>query len=189
MIKKWNDYDNTRISQTVRALPTGAYVGKIMGTSISQYADGRSCLVISLDITEGDYIGYYTERYSSDTAPEKRWKGNIRLTIPSDDGSEKDNRDKVSFKTAMTAIEDSNINYHWDWNEAGLKGKAVGFLVRQKEWEFRGSTGWSPEIYRLLSCDDARQGNYKKIADKPLQARNIANAAEEIANAEGDLPF
>ena len=189
MLKRWNDYDNTRVSTTTRPLPTGGYVGKIMGVQTGQYSDGRQCLIVSVDITEGDYIGYYTDRYRTDPATEKKWKGNIRLTVPADDGSERDARDKTTFKSAMVAVEESNPGYHWDWDETKLKGKAVGFLVRQKEWEFKGSTGWSPEVYRLLSCDDVRQGNFKKIADKPLQARNIANAAEEIANAEGDLPF
>jgi len=188
MIRRFNDYENIRASSVARALPSGGYVGKVMGTKIGTYSDGRECLIISLDITEGEYIGYYAERYRNDPEETRRWKGNFRLTIPSDDGSERDSKDKRSFKTAMVSIEESNPGYHWDWNELGLKGKTVGFLVRQKEWSFNGSTGWAPEIYKLIAADDARQGNFKKIADKPIVARNVPNAAEEIASG-GDLPF
>ena len=189
MVKKWHDYDSTQTQTFTKPLPTGGYVGKIMGANLQQYSNGQTGMVISVDITEGDYAGYFTDRYRSDPAPDKKWKGNVRLNIPADDGGENDERDKRVFKSAMVAIEESNSGYHWNWDENTLKGKAIGVLVRQKEWAFNGSTGWSVDCFKLLSVDDVRQGNYKKIADKPLQARYVANTVNDIASAEGDLPF
>lgn len=184
-MKPFKDYEKTQAYTDRPVLPTGGYVAKIMAAEEVQYGD-YSKLLISIDISEGDYAGYYAERYRSESSnPDRRWKGVVRLSVPTDDGSEQDGWTKRAFKTAIEAIEASNSSYHWDWDESALKGKVVGVLVRQKEWEYNGKTGWAPECFKLIAADLVREGKYKMPEDKSLNGKPTA----AIAGAEGFTPM
>lgn len=192
-MKPFNDYEKTQVYAERQELPTGGYVAKIMGAEVAEYGE-YSKLLISIDIAEGEHCGYYAERYRSESGnPDRRWKGVVRLSVPTDDGSERDGWTKRAFKTAIQAIEDSNKGYHWDWNETALKGKTIGVLVRQKEWEYDGKHGWAPECFKLISADLVREGKFKMPEDKALNGEFVSvNAVGQSASsvsAGDDLPF
>ena len=87
-----------------------------------------------------------------------------------------------------------SFGYHWDWNEAILKGKSVGVLFRNKEWEMNGNTGWTTECCALDSVKNIRNNAFKMPKDKPLKQKaaagtvNPMEAVESFAD-DGDLPF
>ena len=112
-------------------LPAGGYVAEIKDAKEVEYSWGR-VLVVSFDIAEGEKKGFFAADYRSQQQEDKKWRGSYRLTVPKDDGSEGDGRSKRTFGGAMWAIENSNQGYHWDWNEAGLKGKLVGFCTGKR---------------------------------------------------------
>ena len=192
-MKPFKDYEKVQ-SYTERVqLPTGGYVGTIMGAEEAEYGDYAK-LLISVDVTEGEFAGYYAERYRADKDnPDRKWKGVLRLSVPSDDGSEQDSWTKRSFKTNIEAVEDSNDGYHWDWDESKLKGKTVGFLVRQKEWEYKDKRGWAPEIFKLVPVNLIRDGKFKMPEDKPLGGKAAASANTSgftpVNASDDDLPF
>ena len=193
-MKPFKDYANTQVYTDRPTLPTGGYVAKIMAAEEVHYDGGYSKLLISIDIAEGEYANYYAERYRSDAQnPDRRWKGVIRLSVPTDDGSERDGWTKRAFKTAIEAIEESN-EYHWNWDESTLKGKIVGVLVRQREWEYEGKRGWAPECFKLISADLVREGKFKMPEDKPLNGSTAAPGGTSdgfapMASTDDDLPF
>lgn len=189
-MRPFKDYETTQAYTDQQTLPTGGYVAKIMAAEEVTYDGGYSKLLISIDIAEGDYAGYYADRYRSESSnPDRRWKGVVRLSVPTDDGSERDGWTKRAFKTAIEAIEESN-EYHWNWDESTLKGKIVGVLVRQKEWEYDGKHGWAPECFKLAPAEMIRAGKFKMPDDKPLNGVTTGSGNSTAATSvNDDLPF
>ncbi len=178
-------------------LPAGGYVAKIMDAREQEYSWGN-VLLISFDIAEGEHKDFFANDYRGQQQEDKKWRGTYRLRVPKDDGSEQDAWSKRSFCNAMWAVEASNSGYHWDWNESGLKGKLVGVLFRNKEWEMNGNTGWTTECCSLVEVENIRQNRFTMPKDKPLKERAAVSAPvsspstsfEEVAiESDDDLPF
>lgn len=171
-------------------LPVGGYVAKIMNAEEISYSWG-AVLLVSFDIAEGQYKDFFANDYKGQDREDKKWRGTYRLRIPNDDGSEQDGWSKRSFNNAMYCIEAGNPGYHWNWDETTLKGKTVGVLFRNKEWEKDGKTGWFTECCALACIGDIRDGNFKMPKDKPLNDKQTSSRgfAEIPSGSDDDLPF
>ena len=153
-------------------------------------------LEISIDIIEGEYSGFFASDYRSQQNEDKKWKGVLRMSVPSDDGSEMDEKIKSMFKTNITAIEESNSGYHWDWNEKALKGLVVGCLFQSQEWEWEGKSGWKSQPYGFIDAEKIRSGDFKVPKPKPLKG-STSTAPAQASGAmsdftevsDSDLPF
>lgn len=192
-MKPINGFKSEAPSAGFPMLPKGLYIGQIKAVKIDGTEPDQR-LILRIDITEGDHIGYYTMRYNSEQAAggrfEVRYKGDYALQIPNEGNPKRQHFDwdLRSFNMAIWAIEDSNPGYHWDWNEAGLKGKAVGINVRQ------GSYNGNPytSIGRLESVRMIKEGKAKLMKD--MAPRGDAQAAAPAAapsftEVEEDVPF
>ncbi len=136
-MKKFNSYDNVEVIKAQEALPIGGYVLKIMDAKEVTYTWG-SVLVLSFDIAEGEHKDFYANNYRAQQQENKKWKGTFRMNVPGEDGTEQDVWTARKFKTNMHAIEDSNPGYAWNWDEKSLKGKLVGAVFNNKEYEVDG---------------------------------------------------
>lgn len=184
-MKPFNGYKAIQ-TKTREILPPGGYVATIKHAAIEQ-TDWGDKLVISFDILEGNYKDFFAKDYKEQIQEDKKWRGNRRISVPADDGSEKDEWSKNTFGRATWAIEESNPGYVWDWNEAGLKGKVVGVLFREKEWEMNGNTGWTTECCAFASADDIRNGKFKMPKAKPLANKQTDGFAPLPDDSE--VPF
>ncbi|MGL5677810.1 MAG: hypothetical protein ACRDDX_15540, partial [Cellulosilyticaceae bacterium] len=161
-MKKWNGYDNTQVMGEKRKLPVGGYVCRILEAKEEVYSWG-SVLVINFDIEEGEHKNFYRMQYEKQSGT-KKWKGSYRLNCPKDNGDEKDEKLKKSFKTFIHHIEKSNAGYAWDWNEASLKGKLFGGVFGEKEYEIEGNTGFFTTLRYTTDKESAKTA----IIPKPL---------------------
>lgn len=194
MIPKYNGSKSEK-STSFAPIPAGGYVAKIMGARIENYSWG-SVLIIAFDIYEGEYTGFFQQRFDNDTSTDKKWKGTFRITIP-DENSEYFSSQKRSFNNLIYALEVSNGNYTFDWNENGLKGLTLGVLFRNKEWEYKGKTGWTTECCSVTGADEIRQGDFKIPKDKPLDnssgstVNTNSGSGSDFSNVplDDDLPF
>ena len=171
-------------------LPVGGYVAKIMNAEVKEYSWG-DVLVVSFDIAEGEYKDFLANQYKANTNEDKKWKGNFRINVPQE-GNQWYDSNKRTFGNAIACIEDSNSGYHWDWDEAKLKGKMVGVLFREREWEWNGNSGITTECCTFCSVDNVRSGNFKTPRPKMLKKDETATKPtmadfEEISTE--DLPF
>lgn len=187
----YNNYAARKPAAAREKLPVGCYVAKIMNAEevVGQY--GRT-LLVSFDIIEGEYKDFFRKDYEASAGNENRkWRGTIRMKVPTGDGSERDEWTKRSFEGNMWAIEDSNPGYHWDWNEKALKSKLIGVNYRNKEWEIDGNTGWTTECGRLESVEDVRAGRCKPMKDKPLKnsTKPANNTFTDVSDDLSDLPW
>lgn len=194
-MKPFADYETTQAAGEFEKLPKGAYEVRIEQAKVTTYTgkDGTPFekLEIAFDIDKGEYAGYYRRNLESQQQEDKKWKGVLRIYVPKDDGSEKDQWTKRKFKAIIQAIEDSNPGYHWDWNESGLKGKIVGCIFQWKEWAMNGKSGWFANPYNFIDVAKVRSGEFKLPDDKPLQENqkpvDLNISAED--DSEEDLPF
>lgn len=194
------NWENVQAQKEFVELPAGGYVCKIMGAEVktykSQSGESFEKLEVSIDIAEGDFENYYADNYRNQTEP-KKWKGVLRYYVPTEDGSEKDEWAKRTLKGFTEAVESSNMGYRWEWDERTLKGKKIGVIFRNEQWEYSGKTGWKAMPFRAIDATDAGTGNFKIPADKPLKnspssgamsAQSFAPNFADVDNEE-DLPF
>ena len=192
MIRKPNNWNEVQEFSDRQKLPIGAYVCKVKQVRIQDNSFG-SQLCMLFDISEGEYAGFFQKDYNGNTAQDKKWRGVLRVWVPNDDGSDKDEMTKRSFKGMVTAFEKSNPGYAWDWNENSLVNKQVGILFRNEEWNYNGKQGWAVRPFRAISVDTVRDESYTLPKDKPLSATtNVAptNPNNGYVEVEDDeLPF
>ena len=196
-MKPVDGYKSEARSNGYPMLPKGLYIAGIQNVKI-EGTEPDQRLVLRLDIIEGEYTAYYTKRYNNDASAggryEVKYKGDYRIQIPNQANPKREHFDwdLRALNNAMWAIEDSNDGYHWDWNEAGLRGKMVGINVRE------GSFNGVPytQIGRLESVKMIREGKCKVMSDmKPRTSgdsdsgRSQAAAAPSFMVVEEEVPF
>ena len=181
MIRKPNNWNEVKeFTETVK-LPLGAYVCKVKQVAIQDNGYGDQ-LYILFDIDEGEFAGYYADDYKNNQNKDKKWKGVLRVWLPKDDGSDKDEMTKRTLKGMVTAFENSNFGYTFYWDESSLVGKKVGVLYRNEEWDYKGKTGWAARPFRAISADRVRNDAYRLPADKPLKNKASADSYGGFAN-------
>lgn len=198
MINKPSNWNEVKEFTDRQKLPLGAYVCKVKN-AVVQDTDYGQQLCILFDIEDGEYAGYYSEDFNSNTYDNKKWKGVLRLWLPKNDGSEKDEWTKSTLKGMVTAFEKSNPGYQWNWDETTLAGKLIGILFRNEEWEYKGKSGWAVRPFRAISVASVEDGTYTLPKDKPLSKNKFtASYADSTVNNAGfsmlddddsDLPF
>lgn len=112
------------------ALPPGGYICRILRAYEDTSRNGNRMLIIEFDIDEGKYENYFKKRYVA-SQPEGKWQGVYRQMV--------DGNSMKFFKGTMTAIEESNEGYVWNWDEKSLSGKLFGGVFRREE--YRASNG------------------------------------------------
>ena len=164
MPKNWNEVKE--FSDRAK-LPLGAYVCLVKQCRVQDTNYG-SQLAILFDINEGEYKGYFNDEFTANQQQDKKWKGILRIWLPKDDGSDKDEFTKSVLKGMVTAFENSNLGFTWNWNEKSLEGKQIGILFRNEEWEYEGKSGWAVRPFRAISAASVREGKFTLPKDKPL---------------------
>lgn len=199
MIRKPMNWENVQEFSERKTLPLGAYVCKVKQAKVLDNSYG-SQLAILFDISEGEHSGFYAQDFAANTMENKKWKGVLRVWLPKDDGSDKDEITKRVLKGMTNAFEQSNPGYTWNWNENSLVDKAIGVLFRNEEWDYNGKHGWAVRPFKALSVAAVRDGNYTLPEGKPLNSKASASATVPPANVpagyagfteveDEDLPF
>lgn len=188
MIQRPRNWDSVQAFSERRKLPVDAYVCKIKNAVVKDTEYGKQ-LCLLFDITYGEYADFYAEEFNASTQQDKKWKGVLRQFLPKDDGSQKDEWTKSSFKTLLDAVEASNRGYVWDWQEQSLVGKEIGIIFRNEEWSYNGKTGWAARPYRACSVDVVMDRSFTIPNEKPLKNKNFGfGSFTAPAPSYGDAP-
>lgn len=198
-IKDWNQV--RPVGGESRKLPAGGYVCKIVGAKEEVSRAGNAMLVIALDIAEGEYAGFFREKYNG-----QKWPNQAILRILEPDGN-KDDPDTYSRKAGrikkfIQDVEKSNDPYVFKWDESTLRGKTVGGLFGEEEFETQdGRTAWATKIFFTTTASNIREEKFSIPNQRPLNNSittspayvSTAPAEEfvEIADMDSDdgLPF
>jgi len=192
---KINGFKSEAPSTAYPMLPAGAYVCSIQNVKIDGQAPDQQ-IVLRLEIIEGDWAGYYTNRYEHDSqgggtyAP--KYKGDFRIQIPDERNTKRQHPewDLRTLNGSIWCIEQSNKGFHFDGDTehiGDLKGKIVGINVREGLYNGNPYT----QIGRLEVADDVRNGTVKPM--KPKAPSGSAPAIDEPSGfmqvETTELPF
>lgn len=180
-MKPINNWDNVKASGDFETLPGGGYICEIKSAKEKPNRNSSgSHIELMLEVVDGEYKGFFERDYKAQTSEDKFWHGIINQNIPNE-SSEKYDIQCSFFKRFTDAIEDSNPSYHWDWNEAGLKGKLCGCVFAEKEKESKKGTVYIISYANeIVPVEAIKNGKFKVPAVKRL---------EKQLNSSGNSPF
>ena len=193
-MQKLKGYENAKVmAGGVPQLPKGGYIAKILDCKEESSASGYTWLAFSFDIAEGEHKGHFAEQYRANANENKKWRGTYNAFIP-DESSQYYEENLSKFKTMLANIEESNEGYHWDWDEAKLKGKMIGVIFGEKEFQTE-----SGEVITLTECRGIRSVECIKNGKFKMPALKALNPASQTTSTkpsdfsafldDDDLPF
>ena len=172
-MKKINDWENIKESSDFKRLEAGAYVCAIKAV---EDVPEKEYLKIYFDIVKGDDKGYFQKLYDSDTRKEKKWP--IAGTLIR---SYKESALSM-FKGFITAVEKSNKNYKWDFNEKSLVKKYIGLIIGDEEYlTQKGAKRVRNYVASVRSLEAIEKGDFTIPALKELDESKLpeVNKAED----------
>lgn len=184
-------FSRDNVIKDSKKLPKGAYICRIISAKVDQNEYGQR-LIIAFDIDEGEYAGFYQEKYDANNNEDKKWTGVIRLVLPKEDGSEDDAWRVRQFNTAMVALEDSNPGYTWDGDERLFKHKKIGVVFNTKQ--FMSNNGQVIEFTqpkRLTSIQSVKEGSYYVPKDELLSTQPETPETSWLSPSvdDSEIPF
>jgi Protein of unknown function (DUF669) len=168
------------------APPAGAYILGITKAEVGTTKNsGKEKITLTLDIAEGEFKNYYGE-LSVKFTKDCRLQYN-QLT---------EGNSTPYFKGMITAIEESNTGYKFNFDEKTLARKLVGAVLQ--ECQYYSKSGELKSILKpifLCSVATVREGKLKVPVVKPpenkpdnVDAFTMPSSPQHDANEE-DLPF
>lgn len=164
-MKKISGYDKIQESGSFKKLPVGGYVVKIL-SAID--VPEKEYLRLSFDIVEGPNKGFFAEEYKNDTREGKKW--------PNAGTFVRSYKEKAlpMMKGFTTAVEKSNKNYTWNFDESTLKGKLVGLVIGEEEFvNSSGKMRTRTYVNAVRSVDVIREGKFEVPELKKLSADKV----------------
>lgn len=181
-MQKPNAYDSVSAKQfsgSPNPVAPGAYVLGIVKAEITTSSNKNEMLVLSLDIAKGEYHGRFREL--SDNVQKDCLLKHYRLT---------DSETSLPyFKGDIKAIEESNQGFVFNFDEKTLRGKLVGGMLAEEEYEKKdGTIGTSLKVAFLCSVATAESGKLQIPKKKEICKSHNVYDDEPPLNDE-DLPF
>lgn len=170
-MKKISGYDKIQESGSFKKLPVGGYVVKILNATD---VPDKEYLRLSFDIAEGPNKGFFAEEYKNDTREDKKW--------PNAGTFVRSYKEKAlpMMKGFTTAVEKSNKNYTWNFDESTLKGKLVGLVIGEEEFvNSSGKMRTRTYVNAVRSVDVIREGKFEVPEIKRLDATKTASKPTE----------
>lgn len=185
-MKKPEGYEEARAYGDFETLPAGGYKCLIKKVVCETTKNGKEYLKIGFDIAEGKYKDFYKNKFANDTRPEPKWSG--IWTVFTEGYNPGTTNPK--FKGLITAVENSNEGFKFDFNEQNLVNKKVGIVFREEEFEGTdGQVHTAVKPFFAVSYDKAEESkipNIKKLPEKGEAFEDILNSVNEDTE---DLPF
>lgn len=184
MIKP-HEWDTTEaFTGDFKTVTPGGHICKIMNAKEDVTSTGKQVLVIMYDIVEGDCKGYYADDFKRkyESNPEAKWQGTYRQLT--------DGNSLKFFKGMITAIENSNPGYKFNFDESTLKGKLFGGVFGQEEYINQNQeVKLSTKLRFIRSVEQVRKG--VEVPDiKRLKGTGSNSPADSMGSSfpEDELP-
>lgn len=201
-MKKIDNWDNIEAKgmEDFKALPIGAYECIIVGAGVHKSEQsGKESFKVAVDIASGEYKDYFKKRYDNNTNSDKKWDNNSvkYLAFEGDNAS--------FFKGFITSVENSNVGYKWNWDEATLKGKKICGVYLYEEYEKQdGAKAVKVRLNKFRSLDKMKDievsdsvrmldGSYMSIDDYNERKEDKKDAYVDFGDvveiSDDDLTF
>lgn len=165
MLIKPNNYDEVEVNEfDYVPLELGGHKGIIL--DVEEYTSeisGNTSLKVKVDTDKTDkQPGYFQNQYDTDTRTDKKWStGAVKyVSLKTDENCVK------MLKGFITAVENSNINFKYDWNKDidQLKNKKVGLVFGLEEYQNdKGETKTATKLNQFRSLDKTDGAKIPKV--------------------------
>lgn len=166
-----------------KTITPGGHVCKILQARSQLTNTGKEQLAIMFDIAEGDCKDYYSEQHSrkAESNPDAKWQGVYRQLV--------EGNSLKFFKGMITAIEQSNNGYKWDWKEDSLRGKLFGGVFGQEEYlNGNGDVKLSTKLRFIRSVEQVRKG-VEVPAVKKIQQTDMSGLGHDVPYTDEKMPW
>lgn len=185
-MKQFNGYERKE-QYEYEALPKNAYIIRLLSVKEEANKDNTGTyLKIAFDIAEGEFAGFYKKAFENDSREDKKWNNDavLYISVPKDNSEQwmVDN-----FNKFMTAVEDSNEGYHWNWDENTLKDKLVGakFCIEQSEYDGRIYDHTKAKWF--IAAQKIRDGKFGKLPNDKLISTKANSGAGDFVNIPDNI--
>lgn len=173
----------------IEQLAPGGHVVKIFRVEVTTSRGGREMLVLTVDVAEGSkFDGIFRRQYdarknSGNGTSIPKWpNGGMYYQLTTTDTNDANPR----FKGLIKAIEESNRGYTWNWDETTLRGKLVGMIYREEEFE--ASDGTIKTTVKPMAVCPASEAPEKDAPKKKLLENRMGGGFTDAPD-DDDLPF
>jgi hypothetical protein len=184
-MQKPNNYENTdAFTGEGQRLTVGGKICTIVNAyETTTKKTNQPMLVLEFDIAEGEEKGFYEaaqQQYGGD------WRGVYRQGT-----LDKDGNCSPFFKGMISAIEESNDRYKFDFNEKTLIGKKFGGVFGEEEYIGKdGTVKTAVKLMQIRSTDAIRKGNFKIPPKKTVSGTTQPAVDNGLTSVESeDIPF
>lgn len=186
-----NVQEKTFGSNAYAPLPADGYVCKILNVKVDKTAGGSQFIKLRIDVAEGQYAGYFQQRFTADASSPygQKWKGVYKIFLPKFHGDNNKYMDDIAvYKGQLNIIARAN-NLPEPNIEAGFdpdifKGCIVGVLFR--EAYYRGNK--FTESAFLRDPQDIRSGDFEIPAPRPEKVQSTAFPSPAAPFAQQHAP-
>lgn len=200
MLKKPNNYDEVQLGGDFTPIELGGHKGVIK--SVEEYKSefsGLTSLKVSIDTAKDDkQPEYFTELWKNDERKDKKWSNSAIKYV-----SLKEDENCVKMlKGFITAVENSNPNFTYDWDKDidQLKNKKVGIVIGLEEYEDQEKNiKTARKLIQFRSIDKINEakipkvkllnGSFVEYEDYKNGKKEATSDIVEIGLDSGDLPF
>lgn len=197
-MKPTNNWSTTQASTgstQYPKIPVGGYGFTVLKAEAVE-SNGKEYINLYVDVSDNsDYNGHFMallnrrkEAAERNHNPMPKYPCIYRCRTTDDEGNT-----SPRFKGLITTIEKSNPGFTWSWDEKALKGKKVGIVLREEEYDFNGNHGFAIKPYYVCKYSEAAAQPIpeKKLLDKKPNRNPFAvTAAPAMVEADDDdLPF
>lgn len=169
------DLTNVETAGEYKKIAPGGYVCRI---TKAEDVSAKMYLKIEYDVAEGEFKNHYTELNSA----KGFWGGNFVKSYATNA--------LPYFKAFIEAIESTNKNYKWNWNESTLVGKGVGLVLGEEEYKANnGEIKTRLCVAAIKTAEQIRKGDFTVPPLKKYEEK--ANGFSNLKPIEPDenLPF
>lgn len=192
ILKKADNYDEIEVNQEFERLTLGGHKGIIK--SVEEYTSqisGNTSLKVEVDTDKDDkQPAYFQTQYDNNTNENKKWSTSATKYV----SLRQDENCVRMLKGFITAVENSNPNFTYDWNKDidQLKGKKVGLVFGIEEYEDQeGKLKTATKLNQFRSLDKIENVSIPrvKLLDNTYIDYEEYSEMSKTKNDESSDPF
>ena len=188
-MKKPQGYDEApAYTGSFPQLPPGGYICKIKKAAMTTTKSGKEQMVLMIDVVDGYHKGFFQQAFDRNTQSDKKWPNGGQYRQLTEGNS------LPFFKGMITAIEESNAGFTFDFDEKKLAGKMVGCVVGREQYKKdNGELAFATKIMQIRSVEAIKAG-VEPPEDKLLESQQTSSSAgfgfgTEVVFDDDDVPF
>lgn len=126
------------------------------------------------------------KQWAEQDGEKPKWpnSGTGMVFIPQADA---DNRQIGRWNGFVKTLETSNPDWKWDLDTDSLRGKLIGGVFREEEWEYEGRTGMSVRLAWFCEVESVPEARIPE--PRMLNRRNQRTQPTPAPSNHADLPF